>query len=173
VHVGSQFGSEFMKTRFTTPYLRNTLWDVGYGVDTMETATSWDCVETMMTAMESAARDAAAAFGEKIHAYTHLSHVYPTGCSVYMTCAFRLCADPDEQLERWRALKRAVSTAIVSLGGTISHQHGVGRDHRPYLSAEIGATFGTATLQHTIDHFDPDGILNSGNLVGGHDVAST
>ena len=77
--------------------------------------------------------------GERVHAFSHLSHVYPSGSSIYTTYLFRLSADPDANLERWGRLKAAASAAIVAGGGTISHQHGVGRDHAPYLAAEKGA----------------------------------
>jgi alkyldihydroxyacetonephosphate synthase len=61
-------------------------------------------------------------------------------------------------------LKHAVSTAIVNHGGTISHQHGVGSDHAPYLAAEKGAA-GVAAMQALFRHFDPQGIMNPGKLV--------
>ena len=70
---------------------------------------------------------------------------------------------------RWRALKGAVSDAIVRQGGTISHQHGVGRDHAPWLGAEKGER-GLAALRATVDHFDPEGALASGNLFKGSEV---
>ena len=76
--------------------------------------------------------------GERVHAFSHLSHLYPDGSSIYATYVFRRAADPDETLERWRRLKAAASEAIVAGGGTISHQHGVGRDHAPYLAGREG-----------------------------------
>jgi alkyldihydroxyacetonephosphate synthase len=57
-----------------------------------------------------------------------------------------------------------VCEAIVSSGGTISHQHGVGTDHAPYLSAEKGE-FGIAAMRHLYKHFDPDGMMNPGKLL--------
>ena len=64
--------------------------------------------------------------GERVHAFSHLSHVYPTGSSLYVTYLYRLSPDPDETLDRWRRLKTLASETIVAHGGTISHQHGVG-----------------------------------------------
>jgi alkyldihydroxyacetonephosphate synthase len=116
-----------------------------------------------MNAMETAGRAALAGFGERCHAYTHLSHVYPTGSSVYSTFVFRIGTDFDSAWQRWMALKRGVSAAIVASGGTISHQHGVGRDHAPYLPAEKGAA-GMAAIGAMFQHFDPQRILASGNL---------
>ncbi len=164
VHVGRQFGKQWQKGRFRTPYLRNSLWEVGYVVDTLETAVNWSGVPGMIRAIETALTEAAAGFNEQIHVFTHLSHVYTTGASVYTTYLFRLAADPDETLERWRLMKAAASQAIVAHKGTISHQHGVGVDHAPYLPAEKGE-LGMAVITDLTRRFDPRGIMNPGKLV--------
>ena len=104
------------------------------------------------------------AIGERVHAFSHLSHVYPSGSSLYTTLVFRLASDPDETLERWRLLKTAASETIVRHGGTISHQHGVGRDHRPWLGVEKGE-LGIDVLESVRRRLDPDGILNPGVLL--------
>jgi alkyldihydroxyacetonephosphate synthase len=88
-------------------------------------------VKPMMLALESAATHALAQDGEKVHTYTHLSHIYAQGASVYTTFAYSLAGDYAKDLARWRRLKTAVSEAIVANGGTISHQHGVGWTTRP------------------------------------------
>ena len=166
VSTGSLLGKKWAKNRFAGVYLRNTLWAAGYAVDTMETAVPWTATTHTMQAMEEAGRTAFAAFGERCHTYTHLSHVYATGSSVYTTFVFRLAPDFAGNWARWIALKRAVSEAIVASGGTISHQHGVGRDHAPYLPAEKGAA-GMAAINAAIHHFDPQGRMASGNLTEG------
>ena len=61
-------------------------------------------------------------------------------------------------------MKAAASRAVVENGGTISHQHGVGRDHAPYLGVEKGA-LGLKALHALTTHFDPDGVLNPGVLL--------
>ncbi len=164
VHVGRQLGDQWAKNRFRTPYLRNTLWAFGIGIDTVETAVPWAQVEATRLAVEAAIHEAAEAFGERLHAFSHLSHVYPSGASIYTTLIFRLATDPEESLTRWARLKAAASEAIVAHGGTISHQHGVGKDHRPYLVAEKGE-LGMALLADAARRFDPAGILDNGNLV--------
>lgn len=164
VNVGRRFGEQWIEGRFRTPYLRNTLWELGYAVDTLETAITWDGVPRMVEQIERALYSALPD-GERIHVFTHLSHVYPQGASVYTTYLFRLAADPDETLSRWTALKGAASRAIVAEGGTISHQHGVGRDHAPYLVAEKG-TVGMSALAAVASVFDPAGRMNPGVLVG-------
>jgi alkyldihydroxyacetonephosphate synthase len=166
MHIGSTFGKQWRTSRFQTPYLRNALWDAGYAVDTLETATTWSNVEPMITAVESALRAAAAPFGERVHVFTHLSHFYPDGASIYTTYLFRLGATPEQTLARWEAMKAAASTAIVELDGTISHQHGIGVDHVPYLAAEKGA-LGILVLEDAMRRFDPRAIMNPGKLLAG------
>ena len=164
VHLGQALGRQWHKSRFHTPYLRNTLWQAGYAVDTVETATIWNKVPEMVTAIEAALADGLAEQGEQVHVFTHLSHLYRHGASVYTTYLYRLAASPEKSLARWERLKTAASEAIVAHGGTISHQHGVGHDHLPYLPAEKGIV-GMAALQAIRAHFDPAGIMNPGKLV--------
>jgi alkyldihydroxyacetonephosphate synthase len=162
-HVGETFGRQWHASRFRTPYLRNTLWELGYAIDTLETATDWANVPVMVDAIESALTNALAEIGERVHVFTHLSHVYPYGSSIYTTYLFRLAADPDKTLARWQAMKAAASQAIVTRGGTISHQHGVGVDHAAYLEAEKGA-LGLTAIRELCAVFDPDKIMNPGKL---------
>jgi alkyldihydroxyacetonephosphate synthase len=164
VHVGKTFGEQWHKSRFRTPYLRNSLWEMGYGVDTLETAIDWVNVPHMVDRIEEAISAASSDFDEKVHIFTHLSHVYPSGSSIYTTYMFRLSPEPDDTLRRWRAMKSAASQAITSLGGTISHHHGIGLDHKPYLAAEKGS-LGMAALSTLFHQFDPKGIMNPGKLV--------
>jgi alkyldihydroxyacetonephosphate synthase len=163
VHVGRSLGRQWRRGRFRAPYLRDELWMRGYGVDTVETAVGWQSVPATVAAVEHALSHALEGRGERVHAFTHLSHVYPHGSSVYTTFLFRLGPDAEETERRWQALKAAASAAIMGHGGTISHQHGVGTDHRPYLAVEKGAV-GMAALQQLFAACDPDGLLNPGKL---------
>ena len=164
VHVGRAMGEKWKQNRFRNVYLRNAAWAHGYAIDTVETAVDWPGVTPAMHALEQAAAAALAAHGERVHAYTHLSHLYPQGASVYSTFVYRLAGDFEQDLARWKALKHAVSGAVVASGGTISHQHGVGTDHARYLEAEKGA-LGIGAMQAMFRHFDPDGRMNPGKLV--------
>ena len=163
VTVGQSMGNAWKKNRFLAPYLRNTLWDVGYGVDTLETAVPWETVRPAMAAVETALREALTDKNERVHVFSHLSHVYKTGSSIYTTYVFRLADTAEETLERWHRLKSAASQAVVEAGGTISHQHGVGTDHKPYLAAEKG-DLGISLLNHIWSHTDPDQRMNPGKL---------
>ncbi|MEJ6000157.1 FAD-binding oxidoreductase [Paucibacter soli] len=164
VSTGTLLGAKWQANRFRGVYLRNALWAQGYAVDTMETAVDWPRVPATMAAIEAAGREALAALGERCHAYTHLSHVYAQGSSVYSTFVFRIGPDFESAWARWQALKGAVCQAIVASGGTISHQHGVGKDHAPYLAQEKGAR-GMQGLRALVAHFDPQGVMASGNLL--------
>ncbi|ALK98033.1 FAD-linked oxidase [Massilia sp. WF1] len=164
VHAGRGLGERWKKNRFRNVYLRNAAWERGYAIDTVETALDWPRVTPAMHAVEQAAADALAADGERVHAYTHLSHLYAQGASVYTTFIWRLAGNIDADLARWRRLKTAVSEAIVAGGGTISHQHGVGTDHAPWLRMEKGP-LGMQALQALFRQFDPDGCMNPGKLV--------
>ncbi|HVA27917.1 MAG TPA: FAD-binding oxidoreductase [Candidatus Baltobacteraceae bacterium] len=161
VYAGKRLGERWRHNRFRGVYLRNALWEAGYAVDTAETAVDWPRVGAMMTGIEAAARAALAP--EAAHVYTHLSHVYAQGSSVYSTFIFRIAPDYETNLRRWTALKAAVSDAIVEHRGTISHQHGVGIDHQPYLAAEKGA-LGIDAMRSLFARFDPDGMMNPGKL---------
>ena len=115
-----------------------------------------------MDAMEQAIQRASE--GEPVLVFSHLSHVYAQGCSIYTTYIFKNAASYDALLARWRAYKTAASEAIVKMGGTISHQHGVGRDHAPWLKYEKGEQ-GMAALKALTGYLDPEARLNPGCLL--------
>jgi alkyldihydroxyacetonephosphate synthase len=164
VHVGRAFGKEWSRSRFRTPYLRNTLWELGYAVDTLETAADWTKVSQVIGAVESALRDGLAEIEERVHVFTHLSQLYPYGASIYTTYVYRISPDSEETLRRWQTLKAAASAAIVGHKCTITHQHGVGTDHLAYMTVEKGAV-GIAALDDLCRSFDPLGIMNPGKLI--------
>jgi alkyldihydroxyacetonephosphate synthase len=164
--TGSTIGRMWEKSRFTSPYLRNTLWEAGYALDTLETALPW--ANVMATALETqkVIREGLEEVGERVLVFAHLSHVYNDGASIYTTYLYRRTENPDETLRRWQVLKGAASRVIQAYGGTISHQHGVGLDHAPYLAAEKGP-LGMDALATISRLFDPDGMMNPGKLLEG------
>lgn len=164
IFIGKLIGKAWEHSRFRSPYLRDGFLELGYAIDTMETAVDWSKTTETMNAIESAIRKGAESFGENIQVFTHLSHFYTQGSSVYTTYMYRSGGSYEEALERWQILKAAGAEAIVGMGGTISHQHGVGEDHKPYLPAEKGE-MGIRTIQSLCKHFDPDKRMNPGKLV--------
>ncbi|MFB9645870.1 FAD-binding oxidoreductase [Microbacterium terregens] len=147
--------------RFSSPALRDTLLDIGVLAETLETATTWANLGALKTAVTDALTTSLGGEGTKPLVLCHISHVYPAGASAYFTVVAALTTDPAGQ---WRRAKDAASLAIVGAGGTITHHHAVGRDHRPYLEAEIGG-LGIAILRAVKDTVDPRGIMNPGVLV--------
>jgi len=173
VYIGTPLGKHWEHSRFRSPYLRHGLWDVGIIVDTMETCLDWSVVPKAVDGIESDIANAlsngdssgeGAIEQENVHVFTHLSHFYGQGCSVYTTYLFRVGTDYDEAMARWKKLKAAGAQAIVRFGGTISHQHGVGKDHAQYLPAEKGE-LGIKAIKELCHTFDPDKRMNPGKLV--------
>jgi alkyldihydroxyacetonephosphate synthase len=161
--TGKIIGNKWRKTRFLTPYLRNSIWEAGFALDTLETAISWTHVQTMIIAVKEAIENALETGEERVLVFSHLSHVYEQGASIYFTYLFRRSRDPEKILHHWKLIKNAASQAILEVGGTISHQHGVGHDHAPFIKKEKGQ-LGMETLENVRMSFDPDRILNPGVL---------
>jgi len=164
INTGTFLGKKWEENRFRSPYLRHGLWDNGYAVDTLETAVDWARVTPTMHAVEQALTHGLKDCHEKVHVFTHLSHLYPQGSSIYTTYVFRCGDSYTETFSRWKKLKAAASEQIVKHGGTISHQHGVGVDHAPYLAAEKGE-LGMGAIKALCTQFDPAGIMNPGKLI--------
>lgn len=163
-YISRYLGRKWVESRFQVPYLRNTLWEKGYAVDTLETATDWQNVEYLIDVIESALNETVFHEHERIHVFTHLSHIYAQGASIYTTFIFRIAETHEETLSRWQRLKRVASEAIVANNGTISHQHGVGVDHAPYLVAEKGK-LGMGMIKSLCRQVDPNGMMNPGKLI--------
>ena len=153
-------GRQWAKGRFRTAYLRDALWELGYAVDTLETAVPWNMVYKASHEILDALSNAVS----PILPMVHLSHVYRDGASLYFTFLFRVGRTLKETLLRWRALKEAGSNAVLSVGGTITHQHGVGVDHLPYLMPEK-SKLGIQALKDVQRSLDPEGIMNPGKLI--------
>lgn len=158
---GEGASEEWLTGRFDGPYLRDSLLDAGVFCETLETATTWSNLPALKTAVESALRDGFAESGARSYVMCHMSHVYPTGASLYFTVLAGIRADP---LGVWSRVKATVNDVIVATGGTISHHHAVGRDHAPWLESEIGTT-GVRILRAIKRELDPAGVLNPGALI--------
>jgi alkyldihydroxyacetonephosphate synthase len=147
--------------RFSAPYLRDSLLAAGALCETLETATDWSNIPALKTAVTDALTSALAGSGTPALVLCHISHVYATGASLYFTVVAGQRGNP---IDQWRAAKAAASDAIMATGGTITHHHAVGADHRPWMRDEVGE-LGVQLLRAVKSTLDPTGILNPGKLI--------
>ncbi len=159
VPLGSSAGRSWDRNRYGGPYLRDELMNLGVMVETLETAHTWSRLDELYRTVGSALRGA---LGERSIVMCHVSHAYPDGASLYFTYFAR--ARRGEELDQWREAKTAACQAIVSAEGTITHHHAVGRDHAPYMRAEVGE-LGIEALRAVRERLDPAGIMNPGKLL--------
>jgi alkyldihydroxyacetonephosphate synthase len=162
-YLGQAAGRSWEHGRYQGPYLRDTLMGMGAMVETLETSHTWRDLSGLHRAVGEAIRDSLAAQGTPGLVFCHLSHAYADGASLYFTFISR--AREGAEIEQWSKVKRAASEAIVAAGGTITHHHAVGRDHAPYMEAEVGES-GLDVLLAIKQQLDPTGIMNPGKLLG-------
>lgn len=132
----------------------------GWVTDTLETAVPWSqaalCRNEVRRALELGLEDE----GERVAVLCHVSHPYIDGTSLYFTFFFRNTSDPELTIERWARLKRVASDALVHSNATITHHHGVGAWHAPWLKEETG-TLGLDVLADAARRMDPEGLINA------------
>jgi alkyldihydroxyacetonephosphate synthase len=162
IALGPAPGAAWAKGRFLGAYVRDELMSRGVLVDTLETATTWTALRDLHRDVAAALRGALTQRETPAVVMCHVSHLYPTGASLYFTFLAR--RQRGTELEQWQAAKTAASEAIVRAGATITHHHGVGSDHARWLEAEIGG-LGVEALRTVKAHVDPAGIMNPGKLL--------
>jgi alkyldihydroxyacetonephosphate synthase len=162
-YLGQAAGRSWEHGRYHGPYLRDTLMEMGAMVETLETSHTWTRLGELHRAVSGAIRASLDAQGTPGLVFCHLSHAYADGASLYFTFISRRRAGAE--LEQWRAVKQAACEVIVATGATITHHHAVGRDHVPYMRAEVGET-GIDVLRALKAELDPAGIMNPGKLLG-------
>jgi len=157
LYAGQGPGEAWERARFAGPHLRDDLLDRGALVETLETATSWTGLEALRDAVAAALEGA---LGRAVVG-CHVSHVYPTGASLYFTVL--AARDRSDPVAQWERAKRAAGDAIAARGATITHHHALGRDHMPWLEAEHGR-LGAELLRALKERCDPAGVMNPGVL---------
>jgi alkyldihydroxyacetonephosphate synthase len=156
-------GGAWRGTFLRAPYLRDGLARLGLVVETFETACTWAAFEKLHAGVVEAVGAAGVALtGMPAMVGCRFSHVYPDGPAPYFTVY--AVGRRGEEVEIWDALKGAASEAILAGGGTITHHHAVGRDHRRWYDRERPEPFATA-LRAAKSALDPRGILNPGVLI--------
>ena len=162
VPLGTSVGSAWRRNRYHGPYQRDLLLDRGAMAETLETSHTWSRHGELYRAVGGAIRRALEDQGTPGFVFCHLSHAYADGASLYFTWIAR--ARKDAPIDQWRAVKTAACEAIVATGGTITHHHAVGRDHAPYMRAEVGE-LGLDVLAAAKERLDPAGVMNPGKLL--------
>lgn len=170
VDGGGGSGADLWRNAFLmAPYLRDTFVSCGVLSETFESAVTWDRFEEFHTAVSEATRRAVAeAGGVPVEGQgsprisCRLTHVYPDGAAPYFTVIAP--AVRGGEVEQWDEIKAAASEAIVNSGGTITHHHAVGRDHRPWYDRQRPDAF-AAVLGAAKSELDPDAMLNPGVLI--------
>jgi alkyldihydroxyacetonephosphate synthase len=162
LRLGSRPGAAWQHQRFRAPYLRDELLDRGVLVETLETATTWSNLPYLYTAVADALRAALGARGTPPLVMCHVSHLYPSGASLYYT--FMAAQQRGQEIAQWQAAKSAACDAIIAAGGTITHHHAIGRDHTRWLRDEVGDV-GVDLLRAAKAQLDPRGIMNPGKLL--------
>ncbi len=162
VRLGRRVGQSWRSHRFSGPFLRDVLLDRGYIVETMETATTWSGLVALHAdltgELERRLRETS---GGRALVITHVSHVYDTGASLYVTA---LAPAADDRRAQWWSAKAAAGEVLVAAGATITHHHAVGTDHVPWMRREVG-DLGLTAVRAVKDAWDPAGVLNPGKLI--------
>jgi alkyldihydroxyacetonephosphate synthase len=160
--LGTSVGRTWSKDKFNVPYLRDYIMDYGCMADVAETSTVWSKVLPLYTGTVEAVKARFRAEDGTGYIGCHISHTYKTGACLYFTFAAR---QPEgRELEHYYEYKRLVTDAILRLGGTLSHHHAVGIEHRPWMNQEVSPA-GLQALQALKTSLDPKRVLNPGKLL--------
>ncbi|GAC1440053.1 MAG: FAD-binding oxidoreductase [Mycobacteriales bacterium] len=156
--AGQAWRSSFVRA----PYLREQLVLLGVLVETFETAVTWDRLASLVASVQIAVTDALVRICGGGRVTCRLTHVYPDGAAPYFTVLAP--GRRGSEVAQWDEVKAAAGEAILAAGGTITHHHAVGRDHRPWYDRQRPAPFGRA-LGAVKRELDPHGVLNPGVLL--------
>ena len=160
--VGKGPGVLYDQKKFDTPYLRDFLLDRGAAADVSETAAPWSRLNEIHDAVYAAANEAYEQIGTPGWIMSHLSHSYHSGACLYFTFAF--VHGGETAIAEYDVVKRAIQQAFVDHGGTISHHHGVGREHAPWLEQDISKE-GVALMSGLFASADPKKNFNPDKVI--------
>ena len=159
--LGTGPGALYDQKKFDTPYLRDFLLEQNVMGDVSETAAPWSKLNYVHDAVYAAAQAAFAGLGRQGFIMSHLSHGYHTGACLYFTFAFKVGEQADRE---YATVKSAIQQAFVDAGATLSHHHGVGMEHAPWMSQVLGDE-GVSLMRSLFDATDPGRHLNPGKIV--------
>jgi alkyldihydroxyacetonephosphate synthase len=150
------------RTFLNAPYVRDVLIGMGVVSETFETAITWDRFPDFHAQVMEATKRAVAKVCGTGTVTCRFTHVYPDGPAPYYTILAP--GRRGSELEQWNEIKLAASDTLIRMGGTITHHHAVGRDHRPWYDRQRPDVFARG-LQAAKRELDPRGILNPGVLI--------
>ena len=154
---------EWRNSFLRAPYTRDALVRLGVICETFETACTWDRFPALHASVTTAVEDAIRRICGTGWVTCRFTHAYPDGVAPYFSVLSP--GTPGSELAQWDEIKAAASDAVLAAGGTITHHHAVGRDHRPWYDRQRPDVFAGA-LRAAKTAVDPGGILNPGVLVG-------
>lgn len=164
--VGSGPGVLYDQKKFDTPYIRDFLLDRGAAGDVSESAMPWSRVNQLHDGVRVAAEKAFDEIGIKGWIMSHLSHSYHSGACLYFTFAFVFGDDP---IGEYNVVKTAIQQAFIDNGGSLSHHHGVGLEHAPWLEQDISSE-GVAVMRGLFSSADPGSNFNPRKIVADEKV---
>ena len=162
--AAGQWRNQFLRA----PYYRNYLTPAGVIADTFETAITWDCFEEFYAGVRERVGGVLRELsGASAMLSCRFTHIYPDGPAPYFTFYAVGSRDGDmaSMLDRWRDIKLAANEVVVGLGGTVTHHHAVGRDHRPGGYDEQAPVLFREAYRGARRVLDPAGIMNPGVLI--------
>ncbi len=160
--AGKGPGQLYDQKKFDTPYLRDFLLDRGAVGDVSETAAPWSKLVPLYNAVRAAANGAFDHIGVKGFVMCHMSHSYHSGACLYFTFAYK--HGDSDVLAQYDIVKGAIQQAFVDNGGTLSHHHGVGVEHAPWMEQDISAA-GVHFIDGLFSAVDPGHNFNPGKVV--------
>lgn len=159
--LGTGPGALYDQKKFDTPYLRDFLLEQHVMGDVSETAAPWSKLNGVHDAVYAAAGRAFESLGKQGFIMCHLSHSYHAGACLYFTFAFQAGEDADRE---YATVKTAIQQAFVDSGGTLSHHHGVGMEHAPWME-QVVSEEGVSIMRSLFSATDPGNHLNPGKII--------
>lgn len=162
IGVGKGPGALYDQKKFDTPYIRDFLLDCGAAADVSETSAPYSKLKPLYDNTIAAAEQAMAEMDTDGYIMCHLSHNYHSGACLYFT--FAIADDSDEVVNKYDKLKRTIQQSFIDSKGTLSHHHGVGIEHSPWMSQDISPA-GEKMIGGLFNAVDPTKNLNPGKVV--------
>jgi len=156
--IGGSPTKNWLKQRYSSAYMREPLMDKGIMTDTIETAVTWENLLTLWTSVKTYVYKR-----DKIVLMSHISHVYENGANLYFT--FLSPMEKGNEEEDYKQFHKGLVDTILKNNGSLSHHHGIGRVMAPWMKKTVSEEVINA-MQAVKNHFDPNGIMNPGGMLG-------